>query len=382
MRTVLKVVVVLALVVLVAQVGVFFLYAATSCQLPSPSISPADAEKVDELRVLVLSDIHILGKRRRSWLERAWIDWQVRMTALSAFQVHRPELVLVLGDQLDEGGLPTPQRDWEEYVARFKHVTSSLRSLKTLYLVGNHDTSFGRYMETLEIARFERAFGPSNFVEYVGDHAFIGVNTMALDSDVTRADVKAQAEDFLASIDTEQLRASTAHGSVVLLTHLPLHRPDDMRCGDHRARESGHVTYEHPSFQYAAHHHVLSEALSARLLSTIAPDVVLSGHTHAWCEFAGHSDGVREFTVPALSWGQRPDPSYALLGLRSRRAASEHAAVDGAMSAAVRCSVPNEHGVFALYALTVMGLVLARLCRGWCLPAHHRTSKGTWTKTQ
>lgn len=61
----------LAAAVCAAQVGVFFLYAATSCQLPRASAA------ADELRVLVVSDIHILGKRRRSWLERAWIDWQV-----------------------------------------------------------------------------------------------------------------------------------------------------------------------------------------------------------------------------------------------------------------------------------------------------------------
>lgn len=35
------------------------------------------------------------------------------MTAYSAVQVHQPDLVLVLGDQLDEGGLPTSQGSWE-----------------------------------------------------------------------------------------------------------------------------------------------------------------------------------------------------------------------------------------------------------------------------
>lgn len=35
------------------------------------------------------------------------------MTASSAVAVHDPDLVLVLGDQFDEGGLPTPQSDWE-----------------------------------------------------------------------------------------------------------------------------------------------------------------------------------------------------------------------------------------------------------------------------
>lgn len=71
----------LAAVVFFAQVGVFFLYAATSCQLPyhsaEASIGTASSNSGGELRALVVSDIHLLGKRRRSWIECAWIDWQV-----------------------------------------------------------------------------------------------------------------------------------------------------------------------------------------------------------------------------------------------------------------------------------------------------------------
>lgn len=175
---------------------------------------------------------------------------------------------------------------------------------------------------------------------------------------------------FLESVDTVELRARTANGSVVLLTHLPLHRVDDMRCGDARTRERGHVTYEHPSFAYETHHHVLSPALSRRLLATFEPAVVLSGHTHAWCAYADHANGAREFTVPAFSWGQRPDPSYALLGLRSRNQAMAVAMADQqptlspspllSEAAVVQCAVPDERSVFALYALAaVVGVLLS-----------------------
>lgn len=74
----------LAAVVFFAQIGVFFLYAATSCQLSSryadASIGSATSSTGNggTLRALVVSDIHLLGKRRRSWIERMWIDWQVR----------------------------------------------------------------------------------------------------------------------------------------------------------------------------------------------------------------------------------------------------------------------------------------------------------------
>lgn len=38
---------------------------------------------------------------------------QVRLASSAAVAVHQPDLVLVLGDQFDEGGLPTASTDWE-----------------------------------------------------------------------------------------------------------------------------------------------------------------------------------------------------------------------------------------------------------------------------
>lgn len=266
-------------------------------------------------------------------------------------------------------------------------------------------------MQMSEIKRYEHAFGPSNYIEYLGGHAFVVVNTMALDSDVVDEDVKAQATEyvqivlfgsrqrmttltsdsvyatklasFLNSVDTNALRARTANGSVVLLTHLPLYRTDDMLCGAARAREEGHVTYEHPSFTYAPHHHVLSPQLSDALLVKFDPHVVLSGHTHAWCETSKrHWNGAKEFTIPAFSWGQRPDPSYALLGLRRqepRRQRVDHSnpAVEGArleVATVVPCSVPSEHSIFALYIVTATAFILMNL-RRWCLQWRARTQR-------
>lgn len=253
-------------------------------------------------------------------------------------------------------------------------------------------------MQMAEIKRYEHAFGPSNYIEYIGGHAFVVVNTMALDSDVVDEDVKAQATEyvhpvipphfhhimkqrlttsdcvyishhcsFLNSVDTDALRTRTANGSVVLLTHLPLYRADDMLCGDARAREEGHVTYEHPSFKYTPHDHVLSQQLSDALLTKFDPQVVLSGHTHAWCEASKrHSNDAKEFTIPAFSWGQRPDPSYALLRLRSVQALPlDDGPTVKLEVTVVPCLVPREHSIFALYIVTVSALVLVNLRCWW-----------------
>ncbi|GLD97572.1 hypothetical protein PINS_up006262 [Pythium insidiosum] len=87
------------------------------------------------LRAVVISDVHLLGKRRRSWIERMWIDWQVRESIIAfawcasrahivfshqiasavkaAVDAHVPDLVLFLGDQLDEGIERTELSVWQ-----------------------------------------------------------------------------------------------------------------------------------------------------------------------------------------------------------------------------------------------------------------------------
>lgn len=62
-----------AAVICFAQIGVYYLYATTSCHLERDGTG-----EYSDLRALVVSDVHLLGKRRRSWIERAWVDWQVR----------------------------------------------------------------------------------------------------------------------------------------------------------------------------------------------------------------------------------------------------------------------------------------------------------------
>lgn len=83
----------------------------------------------------MVTDVHLLGKRRRSWLERLWVDWQVHIAARAAVDEHKPDVALVLGDQFDEGNRWTSDADYGEYAGRFFRVFSSFLPLKTLYLV-------------------------------------------------------------------------------------------------------------------------------------------------------------------------------------------------------------------------------------------------------
>ncbi|KAG6586725.1 Metallophosphoesterase 1 [Phytophthora cinnamomi] len=337
-----------AAAVLLCQAGFFYLQA-WRCELQFQRTA-------GDITVLVVTDVHLLGKRRRSLVERLWVDWQVRASARAAVDVHGPQVALVLGDQFDEGSRWTPDAHWDEYADRFFRAFASFLPLKTLYLVGNHDTSFGREMRIEDLKRYEVTFGAANRIDEIEGHTFVSLNTMAMDSDVASQEVKTEARSFLESANFADLRARTT-GSVILLTHLPLFRVDDLQCGEERLREAGHITYEHPSFKYETHHHVLSRELSAELLDKVQPDLVLSGHTHAWCAYQ-HPDGPSmEYTVPTFSWGQRPDPSYALL--RLPRASHAETRRPPEVTA---CHLPSEPLIFATY-ITTIAIVLASTVR-------------------
>ncbi|OWZ18832.1 Metallophosphoesterase 1 [Phytophthora megakarya] len=330
----------LATAILLCQGGVFYLHALQCRQ----------SQSADTLTVLVVTDVHLLGKRRRSFVERLWVDWQIRASARAAVDVHSPQVALILGDQFDEGGRWTADSDWDEYVGRFFQAFGSFLPLKTLYLVGNHDTAFGRDMRINDLKRYQVAFGAANRIDEMEGHTFVSLNTMALDSDVTSSEVRTEARSFLDSINFNELRART-RGRVILLTHLPLYREDDLQCGDVRRGETGHVTYEAPEFKYETHHHVLSRELSEELLAKVQPGLVLSGHTHAWCAY--QHPATMEYTIPAFSWGQRPDPSYALLRLPRTEP------VEARQPEVTMCHLPKEPFIFATYAATAVIIVVA-----------------------
>ncbi|CEG45638.1 metallophosphoesterase 1 [Plasmopara halstedii] len=334
----------IAVAILICQAGVFY-FQAWRCEQKLPKMLD------DEFTALVVTDVHLLGKRRRSVIERMWVDWQIRAAIRAAVDVHAPDVVVVLGDQFDEGGRRTSDSDWDEYAQRFLRVFASFLPKKTLYVVGNHDTSFGREMNLHDLKRFEVTFGATNHFDVIEGHTFVVLNTMALDSDVASHDVRTDAMTFFNSIKLSDLRMR-GHKKVILLSHLPLFRENDLQCGEERLREVGHVTYEAPEFEYTTHHHVLSRELSVELLVKVQPDLVLSGHTHAWCACKHPDSKVMEYTVPAFSWGQRPDPSYALLRLSQTQE-----------SIITACNLPREPLIFAAYGATVSILVLAHVVR-------------------
>lgn len=110
----------------------------------------------------------------------------------TAIQMFKPDVVLILGDIFDEGNWVN-DRQFEEYVDRFKSIFEVPQSTKLYAIHGNHDINFHYQMHPYLINRFNRAFNSSG-VRLIREKKktksgesriinFVSINSMAMEGD-------------------------------------------------------------------------------------------------------------------------------------------------------------------------------------------------------
>jgi hypothetical protein len=356
--------------------GVWYLYA-VSCTWPSSS--------TDSIRALVISDAHILGERKRSALDVSFTDWSLRSSYAIITAQFTPDIVLNIGDVLDEGTRANLSQ-YASYMQRARNIflrgspnlsptstttstttsatsttstTSTSTSLtssasfstKTLThyaVMGNHDVGW-RHLVDHRLASFEHDHNSPNGFFKVKNLMFARINSMALHPDAIRTPggLKHRRE-------IESMLYSRTHVDV-LLTHMPLYRPNDLRCGKERALDAinGGVTYYPSNKMLVPDDDVVNEPFTKQILEQWTPTNVLSGHLHSVCRF-DHESGTRELTIPTFSWRMRPDPKYFLISFET----------NGRMQA-TECPLPNEHWFMASIGVWIVFILVLTLleCR-------------------
>jgi hypothetical protein len=134
--------------------------------------------------MLLLADSHLLGPRRRHWLDVIWSDWGIQKALAVALLVHAPDVVVLNGDVFDEGNIASDE-EFTAACARFRRIfalaatpslvaprqgsssssasfssssSSSCRGARgPLLLVGsgNHDVGLGSGNSARRVRRFE-----------------------------------------------------------------------------------------------------------------------------------------------------------------------------------------------------------------------------------
>jgi len=192
-------------------------------------------------KVILLTDVHVLGERRRNRLDIWWTDRQLQQSITGINRMFQVRQVIALGDHIDEG-LPRDIHHFEGYSLRFNRFLRGGKMPPILGVPGNHDISGGRTMDKVGLQMFENHFGPINVVHV--DEAlhvqYISVNTMLMDAcllGLARTNC-AELTEFLDRLPSILNKTYL----VVLLSHVPLYRENDLDCGEIRAKESSHVS--------------------------------------------------------------------------------------------------------------------------------------------
>ena len=251
-------------------------------------------------------------------------------------------------------------------------------------LPGNHDLGLGAGIRIPVRERFQAYFGNGNRFDIVGNHSFLSLDTVSLSAkgqpngsgrqglneEAHNKDVWGPIDQFLhtakgekaraiqrelklrngssennllehIALELEDPRAHTVsyedhkHTDIpsVILTHVPLYRPEGTPCGPLRERfppsktaDGKNPERDDPNSihvrQGVQYQNVLTPEVSKEIIDLVG-DVthVFSGDDHDYCDithrgYTSKNGGIREVTVKSISWamGVRK-PGFVLLSL-------------------------------------------------------------------
>ncbi|OCH84705.1 hypothetical protein OBBRIDRAFT_741133 [Obba rivulosa] len=320
------------------ELGTFAAHAA-DCPWPSPFASAALVRLPLTIRALLVADPQVLDRRSYPgrnallmWLTQRVVDLNLRKSWWAVMR-QRPDVVVFLGDMMDNGRVDMPAAEYESYYKRFKSIFRTPSELPVFYLPGNHDIGLGSPVAFSPIAldRYYAHFSQPNKQIGLGNHTAILINAPGLvDEDAQRARLGLDFARYASMYPSSTIAfvhswglggCSSVNDGAILFTHIPLARAPDAGCGPLRERGTIH---EGTGFGYQ---NTLSAAASEFLLKSVQPSIIFSGDDHDYCDYVhtippptGQSptsaQQVHEITVRSFSMamGVR-HPGYQLLSL-------------------------------------------------------------------
>ncbi|KAI3463178.1 hypothetical protein Pfo_019841 [Paulownia fortunei] len=293
-----------------------------------------------------------------------YTDLYMRRAFLSSVLPFNPDVVLFLGDYFD-GGYILSDEEWQESLGRLRHIFNlnilqKTSNIKVYYLSGNHDIGYAAFNSRKPeiVKRYEREFGARNFKVTLGKVDFIAVDAQTLDGD-PGGNLTSTTWDFVKIVSKDI--SSTPR---VLLTHIPLYRPDQTPCGPRRSSPIiNQRIYHADRDQEIVYQNYITKNSTNVLLDLIRPALVLSGHDHDQCTVTHMSKHgpVREHTVGTVSWQQgNLYPSFMLLSA-SNSTMSDGDTPEDSVSTHL-CFLPMQTHIYLWYlSLFAMTLVIVLL---------------------
>ncbi|XP_050295132.1 metallophosphoesterase 1-like [Anthonomus grandis grandis] len=349
-----KILVGVALLMTYCEVLVYYV---TQMNCAWPTLNPLNEDKTiakpieEPLRIMVITDTHLLGSIDGYWVDKVRREWQMYMAFQTAIKLHKPEVVFVLGDLLDEGQYCS-EEEFDYNTKRFYDLFKLPEDIDMYIIVGNHDIGFHYRVTTHLNERFNKAFNATavQLINIRGNN-FVLVNSIALEGDDCFLCKPAEAELVRVEKELKCLQNITCQKSnysrPILMQHYPLYRKSDEECTDFDA-----APYPEIMEPFKEKRECLSKEATTQLMEQINPRLALSGHTHHGCtRKLPHpvKDGV-EITIPSFNLRNKNNPNY-LLGVF---AANNYELT--------KCEMPKESTIIAIY---IFGIVLWVVFINW-----------------
>ncbi|KAF9012455.1 Metallo-dependent phosphatase-like protein [Cyathus striatus] len=353
------------------EIGIFY-HSAWKCNWPDSEFSKLEAPTTqDELpyHILLVADPQILDERSypgrpafATYLSRLVTDLNLRKSWRMAIR-KEPDAVVFLGDMMDGGRSDIPDDEYEQYHARFRNIFPQDSDIPQLFIPGNHDTGLGRTAQSSTTARYRYLshFGDFNTAVSIANHTLVLLDAPNLvEEDYKRSGAGVSYKEwkpipggslqFVHDFATETDALAEKEGKrdpVVLLTHIPLYRPDGSSCGP--LREKGTIR---PGVGIG-YQNTLGKSTTQLILETIQPSVVFSGDDHDYCEYrhkySSKGEGpvriVREVSIKSISMAMGiRRPGFQLLSLAPAELTERR--VVPSTFADTPCFMPDQIGIY------------------------------------
>ncbi|KAI8823893.1 Metallo-dependent phosphatase-like protein [Chytriomyces cf. hyalinus JEL632] len=256
-----------------------------------------------------------------------------------------PDHIIVLGDLMDGGRewIRGPLREvmFPKELKRFNHIfVNPTTAPKLRYIPGNHDIGIATNILPEAYARFKKTFGKINYSFKIANHNIIALDTLSYLASAESPYFK-KTESFLLNF----LENDDAKSPRILLSHVPLYRPDAANCGPLRNNPPLKQAY---GYQYQ---NLINQPLTTYILKNTKPVLVLSGDDHDDCAYVHNGPEsehkqIPEHSIKTFSWLQgNLYPGFALLSLN----ADVQGLQDTSGFQIGKCALPPQRDIYQWY---------------------------------
>ncbi|KAJ7901984.1 hypothetical protein B0H14DRAFT_2669388 [Mycena olivaceomarginata] len=361
------------IVVLVwGELGIYF-FSLSSCRWPET----AEWHRAKPTHVLLISDPQV--RHPAVWGD-GWVksleQFLYEANLKRSWHVTRrlnPHAVFFLGDMLSSGKYVRSEAEYKAYWQKFQAIFQPDASFPQYFIPGNNDVGMGLAHSSPKNVRlyYSSTVGPFNRQVIIRDHVFICLDAPALVDEDYRRSTSGKSYELWDSIGGGAIEfvksASIGGRRTVLLSHIPLARPDTATCGPLREKGAIRRGVGH------GYQNTLGKHTTTFLLKTLRPSIIFSGDNRDYCEYnhpvevpdreaAESTAPIREVTVKSFSLSNHiRRPGFQLVSLVDPTPGGK-----SIMDAP--CLLPDPYGVYTtLYTpltfLTLISLFMFNIYR-------------------